>query len=105
MSKIYRCEKNHLLDTIEVIDEDGKCLCPHDNTRCHFEADTEDKQRIAELEKQNTELVAENERIWIEHYGCCDCANKNEHGWGCALNKQKECIANSFCHWRRKETK
>lgn len=56
MSKIYRCEKNHLLDAIEVVDEDGKCLCPHDNTRCHLDADTEDKQRIAELEKENAEL-------------------------------------------------
>lgn len=63
MSKIYRCEKNHLLDAIEMIDEDGKCLCPHDNTRCHLEADTDDKQRVIDLEKQNSELVTENERM------------------------------------------
>lgn len=95
MSKIYRCEKNHLLDAIEVIDEDGKCLCPHDNTRCHLDVDTDENdelrnsiaklerlvkhwstqsshsswlaverhKRIAELEKQNVELVAENDRL------------------------------------------
>ncbi len=73
MSKIYRCEKNHLLDYLDLIDADGKKLCPHDNTKCRLEADTDDRQRIAELEKQNAELLLENEQLKKQEFAGMDC--------------------------------
>lgn len=56
--------------------------------------------RIAELEKQNAELVAENKRIRC-------CGNCEQDDGYCILSSYKmiECKCNNLKHWKRKEPK